>query len=162
MWTIGYFSKPAFLAFLDKFLLSLLVTYQSIEVEMWIPPFLLEEALGAGCSVFICGRLISGWADLGQFVQTKPSNIFLDSSLSCMNMLHPQQHMFKAQNLTSFTSGQLCLWLFVSLPELSVSTEQAFVLCPVKSCWKMLAQRRHEFYPLHSHSITSLFDSSLL
>lgn len=90
MWTTGYFSKPAFLAFLEKFLLAPLVITKVVKWKCVPSSFLLEEVLGAGCSVFVCGRLISGWTDFGQFVQTKPSNIFLESSLSCMSMLHPQ------------------------------------------------------------------------
>lgn len=109
MWTIAYLSKPAFLAFLEKSLLAPLVL---TKVLKWKCVFLLEEVLGAGCSIFMCGRLIRGWTDFGQFVQTKPSNIFLDSSLSFMSMQHLSS-MFKAQNLISFTSGHL--WFFMPL-----------------------------------------------
>lgn len=145
MYAIGYITKPDFLAVLVK---ELLTHFWLTKVLKQKDVFLVEEVLCTYCSVFVCGRVKSGWTYFGQFFEIKPSKIFAQLSKLHKNLLHSKQHMIKKTK-----SDVIYFWMSdVSLPELSVSIEHAFILCPMKSCWKTLAQKSHEYYPLHTTS----------
>lgn len=103
------------------------------------------------------------WMDRFWIVLWKQTfSIFVPSSLSCIRICYILSSIWLKTKTLFHLLLEICsLTLHVSLPELSVSIEHAFY-CPIKSCWKALAWKSHEYYPLHSQSIMSLFGSLLL
>lgn len=83
------------------------------KVFQWKYLFLLEEVLFTYCCTAACGRVKSGWTDLRQFFEIKPSDFFPHSILSCITVSYTlkktqtnKKHGYK-QNLICFTSGHL-------------------------------------------------------
>lgn len=92
MYAVGYITKPDFLAVLVK---ELLTHFWLTKVLKQKDAFLVEEVLCTYCSVFVCGRVKSGWTYFGQFFEIKPSKIFAQLSKLHKNLLHSEQHMIK-------------------------------------------------------------------
>lgn len=108
---------------------SLLSKFWPIKVLKWKYTFLLEECLRARYSIFACGRVKVDGQILDSSLKANRQHLSSQQSELHKSMLHPKQCMVKNQNLISFTSGGLLSLAFhVSLPELSVSIEHAFVL----------------------------------